>query len=400
MASNDLLVDRVSNALAGRSFDVVISGSIGAVESVRFLRSLRRLGADLTPWLTTGGARFITPTSVAWAAGRDVRMEFQGDASHIGQAEAVIIAPASASFIGKLAHGITDTPAAALVTTYLGQKKPVLLLPNMHDSLAEAPAVRHNLELLVSFGVTLLKPRQEEGKRKFPEPADLADLVAHLLNRPETSAKHVLVTMGSTRGYIDDVRYVSNYSSGKLGSEISEELYRLGYDTDVVAGPSPVKPRSYTNLVATLTNDEMAKAAQQFLSKGAVAAVLAASVLDFTPKTKAAGKISTADNPGLSLDLTRTKKIIADLNPKSGVKVGFKLETSLTDAKATELAARYMKDFGLSLFVVNDLADVDETRHKARLFEHSKESELVDGKHALALRIAAHVHQRLSGSVV
>ncbi len=395
--SNDLTVERISHALAGKELDVVVSGSIGAVESVRFVRALRRLGAEITPWLTAGGAQFITPLALSWASGRETRTAFQGDASHIALAHAVVVAPASASLIGKIAHGLTDTPAAALVTSYLGQGKPVLLLPNMHDSLADAPAVKHNLEMLRRHGVHLLQPRLEEDKRKFPEPAELADLVSHLLNKAHTKQKHVLVTMGSTRGYIDEVRYVSNYSSGRLGSEISEELFRLGYGTDVVAGPSPVKPRSYSQLVPTLTNDDMAKAAKKFLSDGASAAVLAASVLDFTPKTKASGKISTKDHPSLSVDMTRTPKIIADINPASGVKVGFKLETGLTEAKAKELAERYVKEFKLSLFVINDLADVDQDRHKALVFDGAK-TEVIDGKHALALRIARHVHERLSGA--
>lgn len=395
--SGDLTVEQISHALAGKELDVVVSGSIGAVEAVRFIRALRRLGAETTPWLTAGGAQFITPLSLAWAAGRETRTSFEGQASHVALGHAAIVAPASASLIGKIAQGITDTPAAALVTSYLGQGKPVLLLPNMHDSLADAPAVKHNLETLRRHGVNLLHPRLEEGKRKFPEPAALADLVAHVLNKAHAKQKHVLVTMGSTRGYIDEVRYVSNYSSGRLGSEISEELFRLGYGTDVVSGPSPVKPRSYSQLVPTLTNDDMAQAAKKFLSDGAAAAVLAASVLDFTPKTKTPGKISTKDHASLSIDLARTPKIIADINPASGVKVGFKLETGLTDKKAMDLAERYVKEFKLSLFVINDLKDVDQERHKALVFEAGK-AETVDGKHALALRIARHVHERLNGA--
>jgi len=410
---SDLDVERLSAALAGRQIDFVVSGSIGAVESVRCIRALRRLGAEITPWLTAGGANFTTPTALAWAAGRPVRSEFSGDASHIAVGEACIVAPASASLIGKVVAGITDSPATALVTSYLGQKRPVLLLPNMHDSLAAAPTVARNLATLPTLGIQVLEPRRAEGKRKFPEPETLADEIAHLLNAGalytqghKASAQPVLVTMGSTRGYIDDVRYVSNYSSGALGSAIAEELYRLGYATTIICGASQIRPRVYSVLKEADTNDTMELAIAEALSNGARAAVLAASVLDFAPVSKAAGKIASASHEHLLIDLARTRKLIAGVRPVTGVKVGFKLETGLTIAKARTLADSYMDTYGLSLMVVNDLADVDAQRHHATVFEtpaasrpsttkYAKNEQQVDGKGALALLVAAHVHARL-----
>lgn len=396
MASSDLIVDPLSSALAGRTVDVVVSGSIGAVESVRFLRALRRLGATTEPWLTAGGARFVTETAVAWAAGRAVRTAFAGDASHIALADAVVIAPASASLIGRIAHGLTDTPASALVASHLGMKRPVLLLPNMHDSLMASPGVRENLAKLATWGVVVLGSRLEEGKQKFPDPATLADDVAHRLNAGWCASRApVLVTMGTTRGYLDPVRYVSNYSSGKLGSLVAEELFRLGHPTHVVAGPAPHMPRVATQLVRVDTNDAMEHAALAALAAGAKAVIAAASVLDFVPKTRAKDKIPTKDG-GLTVDLVPTKKIIAALTPKSGVKVGFKLETSLTDARAASLAEHYMRDLELSLFVINDLKDVDEARHRALVFTKGSDGKpdapvTFDTKEALARAIAAHV---------
>ena len=398
----DLQVERLSDALASRVLDVVVSGSIGAVESVRFIRALRRLGADVTPWLTAGGARFVTPLAVAWAAGREARTAFQGDASHIALGDACVVAPASASLIAKAAQGLTDSPAAALIQSYLGQQRPVLLVPNMHDSLADAPAVRRNLAQLRLDGVTLLGARIEEGKRKFPDPATLADHVAHALNLARAGGRKVLVTMGSTRGDIDDVRYVSNYSSGALGSQVTEELWRLGYDVRVVAGPSPLRPRVYGTLAETRTNDEMQAAAAAELAGGAEAAIFAASVLDFTPASKASGKLSSRDAETLTVDLKRTRKIIGALTPKSGVKVGFKLETGLTPEKTRALAERDVAAYGLSLMVLNDLADVDATRHVATLVEGEQgragPARRVEGKSAVAAAVAAHVDRRLRGA--
>jgi phosphopantothenoylcysteine decarboxylase/phosphopantothenate--cysteine ligase len=398
MHTSDLAVEPLSDALAGWRLDVVVSGSIGAIESVRFIRALRRLGADVTPWLTEGGAQFITATSLAWAAGKAVRTSFAGDASHLALGDALVIAPASANAIGKLAHGITDTPAMALATSYLGAGLSVLLLPNMHDSLATAPAVMRNLESLQNDGVLLLAPRREEGKVKFPEPAVLADETAHRLNAKRRPLGSALVTMGSTRGYIDDVRYVSNYSSGALGSSIAEELYRHGVPTHVVTGASTVRPHVCTSLTETLTNDDMADAAARHLKGGAQAAVLAASVLDFVPEHKESGKIRSAAK-GLTVAMTPTAKLIAGINPASGIKVGFKLEAELTAKDAQAIAADYGQRYGLSMMVVNRLSDVDEQRHAAHVFEvRAKETRPgieLSGKLALAAAIARHVRTRL-----
>jgi phosphopantothenoylcysteine decarboxylase/phosphopantothenate--cysteine ligase len=359
---------------------------------VRFVRALRRLGADVTPWLTSGGAQFTTESALAWAAGKPARTAFAGEHTHLATGDALIAAPASASFLARLAHGLTDTPSGALAASYLGAGRPVLVVPNMHDSLAAAPTVRRNVDLLAGLGVSFLGARAEEGKQKFPEPRTLADEVAHRLNAHARAGQSVVVTFGSTRGYIDDVRYVSNYSSGALGSGVCEELYRLGFGVTAVEGACEIKPRVASERVKADTNEAMQAAAQAAVRGGAVAAVLAASVLDFVPSERQRGKIPTASNAQVPLTLARTEKIIAAVNPPSGVKVGFKLETGLTPARAAEIARDYLAKYGLSLIVLNDLADVDATRHRALLFGPGQTAprEIV-GKAAVARAIAEHV---------
>ena len=337
MTSSDLQVNSISNSLSGKSIDVVITGSIGSVESVRFLRSLRRLGADVFPWLSKGAFQFTTETAVSWAAAQPVTTEFSGTASHIALRDACVIAPASASIIAKIANGITDTPTSALIASYLGQGKPVLLMPNMHDSLLQAPAVSENLNKISSW-IHMLQPRQEEGKQKFPEPKHLADQVSHFLNKP--SKLKAVVCMGTTRGYIDDVRYISNYSSGGLGTAISEELFRWGINTHVVCGPCEIKPQSCNILEQVETNDEMTLACKRALKGENTALVMLASVLDFVPSNKLDGKLSSSEE--LKVDWKRTEKIISKLNPTSGLKVGFKLEADLPIEKATSIASSYM----------------------------------------------------------
>jgi phosphopantothenoylcysteine decarboxylase/phosphopantothenate--cysteine ligase len=325
-----------------------------------------------------------------------VRTKFSGDASHIACGDAAVVAPGSANIISQMVHGACNTPASALLQSYLGLKRPVLVLPNMHDSLAQSPAIAKNIESLEQIGATLMSPRLEEGKRKFPDPTVLADEVAHSLNKHH-GHQSVLITMGSTRGYIDDVRYVSNYSSGKLGSLVSEELYRQGFATHVVSGPCDNKPHAYGVLTNTLTNEEMEEQALSAVNAGAQAAVMAASVLDYTPRSKQAGKIKS-DQTNLSVEFDQTSKIISNINPTTGIKVGFKLETGLTDQRAKEIAESYIPKYGLSLFVLNDLADVSASDHKAIIYDRRmQEVKRVEGKSSLARTIADHVSHELGG---
>jgi phosphopantothenoylcysteine decarboxylase/phosphopantothenate--cysteine ligase len=380
MASNDLHVSQISAALRARSVDLVVSGSIGAVESVRFIRALRRLGAEVHPWLTKGGALFTTETALSWAAARPTRTRFEGEASHIAQHDACVIAPASASMISKIAQGMTDTPATALVASYLGQQKPVILVPNMHDSLLHSPMVAANLQKISSF-CSVLAAREEEGKQKFPDPRQLADRVAHLLNAQQ--GRRILLTMGTTRGPIDDVRYISNYSSGALGTHIAEEFYRYGHRVHVVAGPCPVRPQSYSTLTSVTTNDEMLKAVQDIAAAGIDGGIFAASVLDFVPAAKLSGKVRSRDE--LKVDFVRTPKIIAEVKQDLAFKVGFKLEVAANAHEREAIVEDYLQKYRLTHLVYNQLQDVNQNEHAALIFTgRVSSSQSLNGKDSIA----------------
>ena len=389
--NSDLSVKSLSRSLQGRKIDFIVSGSIGAIESPRLVRALRRLGAQVQPWLTDGGAQFITPTALEWAANCPVRQQFSGTESHIANGDACIVAPASTHIIAKLAWGDTDTPTSALVTSYLGMQKPVLILPSMHDSLWEAPNTQRNIETLktVQSWVTLLAPRIEEGKQKMPAPAVLADEISYQLNK---NTHRVLVTMGSTRGYIDDVRYISNYSSGALGTLVTEELHRYGFQSDVVCGPCPVSPKSFVSLTHVMTNQQML---EKIKTLEYDAAVCAASVLDFVPAQKETGKIRSTQKE-ISLTLKQTEKIIAQIKPIKPIKVGFKLETELSEQAIKKLTEKYTQQYGLSCFVINKLSDVDQKRHKAILIEKNKPAVTLDDKRLLAQSIVKHIRDQFS----
>jgi phosphopantothenoylcysteine decarboxylase/phosphopantothenate--cysteine ligase len=404
---SDLAVKLVSEALAGVHLDVVVSGSIGAVESIRFVRALRRLGADVTPWLTSGGAQFVTPLALGWAAARECRTGFEADASHLAEGQACIVAPASASFIAKIANGITDSPASALVTSYLGWKRPVIILPSMHDSLAHAPQVQANLEKLrqSSPNVVILGSRLEEGKHKVPEPAILADHCAHAYNNAILKNKRapcrVLLTLGGTRAWIDDVRFLGNYSTGRLGTLITEELHRLGLDVDVLAGSAEYLPRCHHSLTRVATHEDLAREAKKIAGQNPDALVHAAAVLDFAPATKATGKTPSSAGKQ-TVELVPTAKILDDLKIKGPAKVAFKLEAGVDEHKAAVIARDYITRHGLTMLVVNNLSDVSAERHKAWIFETQKAGQPVErpyeasSKDEVAKAVARHVWERLT----
>ncbi len=378
MVTNDLHVTPISDALKGSHIDLVVSGSIGAVESVRFIRAMRRLGAEIYPYITQGAQLFTTPTALAWASTREAIQHFEGIASHLALRDACIVAPASANFISKVAQGITDSPATALVASYLGQRKPVLFVPNMHDSLWDSPFVAANIQRLKSFA-QFLNPRTEEGKQKFPDPRVLADNIAHLINNEKNKIK-ILVTMGTTRGYIDSVRYISNYSSGALGSKISEEFYRQGYSVQVVAGPCSIMPKSFSELIHVETHEEMAAAVEKSNLQKLSGAIFAASVLDFVPDKKVERKIRSTEN--LEVSFTKTSKIINLVTQTLDFKIGFKLESDLV-SNNNDLAQTYINRYGLTLLIMNQLAEVSSSKHKAYAYKSKQNSaiELDDKEH-------------------
>ena len=398
MSSDDLQVVAVSDALAGLSIDLIVSGSIGAVESVRLIRALRRLSCDVQPWLTDGGAQFTTATALSWAAAKACKQQFEGSASHVGWRDACVIAPASASIIGKIAQGLTDSPSAALVASYLGQGKPVMLVPNMHDSLFISPFVAANIAKLRS-SCTFLEARREEGKQKFPDPPALADDIAHQLQRVRYGQRSpILVTMGTTRGYIDQIRYISNYSSGALGTHLTHELYRQGFPVHVVAGPCPQTPRSYADLRAVETNQEMSAAVLAATQQGIEGAVFAASVLDFVPATQREGKIRSSEN--LQVDFIKTPKIIGQVIQPMAFKVGFKLETEF-NAASEALARDYLKKYALSHLVMNIKGDVTDKLHRALVFTAAEvEPKEVIGKEGIARFLSQEAKRLLPLAVI
>ncbi|MBM6669790.1 bifunctional phosphopantothenoylcysteine decarboxylase/phosphopantothenate--cysteine ligase CoaBC [Phocaeicola coprophilus] len=353
--------------LQGKKIVLGITGSIAAYKAAYLIRALIKKGAEVQVVITPAGKEFITPITLSALTSKPVISEFfaQRDGtwhSHVDLglwADAMVIAPATASTIGKMAHGIADN---MLVTTYLSMKAPVFVAPAMDLDMFAHPATQKNLDILRSYGNHIIEPGEGElashlvGKGRMEEPDNIVRVLEDFFSRKEELAKKkVIITAGPTYEKIDPVRFIGNYSSGKMGYALAEECATRGADVTLISGP--------VNLTATHPNIRTIKvesAEEMFLAATsefttADAAILCAAVADFTPEQTADHKIKR-EKEDLVLRLKPTHDIAAALGAAKAAHqklVGFALETDNEMTHAQDKLQRKNLDF----IVLNSLRD-------------------------------------------
>ncbi|QFQ12138.1 bifunctional phosphopantothenoylcysteine decarboxylase/phosphopantothenate--cysteine ligase CoaBC [Pseudoprevotella muciniphila] len=348
------------------NFVLGITGSIAAYKACTLIRLLVKAGHEVQVVITPAGKEFITPVTLSALTSKPVISDFfaQRDGtwhSHVdlGQwADAMIVAPATASTIGKMANGVADN---MLVTTYLSMKAPVFVAPAMDLDMYAHPSTQRNLDRLRQVGNVIIEPTCGElashlvGKGRMEEPERIMDAVmAHLAQNKPLKGKKVLITAGPTYEKIDPVRYIGNHSSGKMGFALAEECAARGADVILVAGPVTLPTPNGVRRVDVQTAAEMYDAACEAFST-ADAAILCAAVADFTVAQQAGEKIKRG-NDGLQLTLVPTRDIAAELGRRKRagqVVVGFALETQNEAANARDKMQRKNFDF----IVLNSLRD-------------------------------------------
>lgn len=353
--------------LKGKHIVVGITGSIAAYKACTLIRTFIKKGAEVQVVITPAGKEFITPVTLSTLTSKPVVSEFfsRRDGSwhsHVDLglwADAMVIAPATASTIGKMAHGIADN---MLLTTYLSMKAPVFIAPAMDLDMYAHPATQHNLDIIRSFGNHIIEPAEGElashltGKGRMEEPERIAEIIeAFFTTRQDLDGKHVLITAGPTYERIDPVRFIGNYSSGKMGFALAEECAARGARVTLVAGPVQMQAHHPAiQRVNVETAAEMLKASLEAFSS-ADAAILCAAVADFTPDQAASSKIKR-ERGEQTLHLIPTQDIAATLGAakRPGQRVvGFALETDNEESHAREKLVRKHLDF----IVLNSLRD-------------------------------------------
>ena len=355
-------------SMKGKKIVLGITGSIAAYKAAILIRGLIKKGAEVQVVITPAGKEFITPITLSALTSKPVISEFfaQRDGtwnSHVDLglwADAMIIAPATASTIGKMANGIADN---MLITTYLSAKAPVFVAPAMDLDMFAHPATQKNLDILRSYGNHIIEPGTGElashlvGKGRMEEPENIIRVLDEFFaSSDELSGKKVMITAGPTYEKIDPVRFIGNYSSGKMGFALAEECARRGAQVTLITGPVQLKTQhSGIIRVDVESAEEMYKAAQAHFPD-ADAGILCAAVADYRPATVADKKIKREKEEELTLHLRATQDIAASLGAikrKQQCLVGFALETNNEQQNAEGKLERKNFDF----IVLNSLND-------------------------------------------
>lgn len=295
-----------------------------------------RHGAEVHAVLSSAAAELVSIQALEWATGNPVITRLTGRAEHIelcgkeGLCSLLLVAPCTANTAGKIALGLDDTPITTLATTAVGSRLPVLVAPGMHEPMLDNPFVQFNLKRLESAGIGLIAPMVTEGKAKMAANELILDAVLCAL-RPQTLVgKRVLLTAGPTREPLDDVRVLTNPSSGRMGVELAREARRRGAEVTLVYGPGTAAPPP-VNVVPVMTAREMADAVREELEGGRYDVFLGvAAVADYTPAEVYDGKRPTSEG-NLTLELVPTPKILDTVRSLQSdlLVVGFKAESQL-----------------------------------------------------------------------
>lgn len=347
----------------GKHIVLGITGSIAAYKACTLIRLFIKAGAEVQVVITPAGREFITPITLSALTSKPVISEFfaQRDGtwnSHVDLglwADAMVIAPATASTLGKMAHGIADN---MLLTTYFSMKAPVFVAPAMDLDMYRHPATQANLQTLAARGNHIIEAASGElashlvGKGRMEEPETIFHIIEEYFQQKEQprdlDGKRVLITAGPTHERLDAVRFIGNYSTGKMGFALAEECARRGAAVTLVAGPVALTTRHPAIRRIDVTSaDEMHRAATEAFPT-ADAAILCAAVADFTPIVVAPEKIKREGSSGLHLDLRPTRDIaraLGEAKREGQHLVGFALETNDEEAHALDKLRRKRLDF-------------------------------------------------------
>lgn len=355
------------NYLKGKHIVLGITGGIAAYKSVVLLRLLVKAGAEVQVVITPSGKEFITPVTLSALSGKPVICDFftanTGEwHSHVDiglWADAMVVAPATACTLAKMATGVADN---MLVTTYLSAKAPVFVAPAMDLDMMAHPSTLRNLDTLRADGVTVIEPETGElashlvGRGRMEEPEKIAEVLDRFFAVGQSMVgKKVLITAGPTYERIDPVRFIGNFSTGKMGYALASEAARRGAEVTLVSGPVALPKPAGVHVVYVESARQMLEAAEKAFVEADIA-IMAAAVADYAPERYVGHKIKREHDEVDSIRLVKNPDIAATLgrNKRAGqTLVGFALETDNGVANAREKLERK----NLDTIVLNSLSD-------------------------------------------
>lgn len=347
--------------LKNKSVLLGVSGGVAAYKAADLVRRLKDNGASVTVMMTEAAQQFITPLSLQVASQNTVYTSiFQDPLTHISlpaQTDVMVIAPATANIIAKLANGIADD---ILSTAFIAYQGPVVIAPSMNWKMYEHPIFQANLKRLLSFGIRQVGPETgalacgEEGRGRLAEVPDIVDAVAAAVTPQDLKGLRVIVTAGPTREYLDPVRFLSNRSSGKMGFSVAKAAWNRGAEVVLISGPTALKSPPGMTLIQVDTAAQMLSAVTEETEKNASAVlIMTAAVADFRPAKQARSKIEKGRLNTLLLD--RTEDIITRVasQSKKPFIIGFAAETGAHLERAKQKMQRKKMD----MIVFNDVTE-------------------------------------------
>jgi phosphopantothenoylcysteine decarboxylase / phosphopantothenate---cysteine ligase len=356
----------MSQRLEGKTVVVGLTGGIACYKAAELVRLLVRAGAHVHVMMTAAAREFITPLTLRTLSGHpvathtfDLTQESQiGHIQLADRADAIIVAPATANVIGKIAAGIADD---LLTTVLLATRAPVLVAPSMNVNMYEHPVVQENLHRLRARHIRVIDPGEGflacgwEGKGRLAEPDVLVAEIERALRPQDLAGERVVVTAGPNREPIDPVRFIANRSTGKMGFAVAAAAWRRGADVALIAGPTTLPTPHGVRRRDVTTAAEMLQAVETEF-EACTLLVMAAAVADYRPSEVAPQKLKKRPGP-MRLDLTRTVDILGTVGPRKGTRffVGFAAETQ--DVLAN--AERKLTGKHLDLIVANDVGAAD-----------------------------------------
>ncbi|GAB0055958.1 Coenzyme A biosynthesis bifunctional protein CoaBC [Candidatus Magnetaquicoccaceae bacterium FCR-1] len=363
----------------GKRIVIGLGGGIAAYKCLELIRRLREAGAAITPVATPDALRFVTPLTLQALSGTPARTELFAPSEPDGmdhirlarEADLLIVAPATANLLARMAQGQADDLLTALL---LARRGPVLVAPAMNPAMWEHPATRRNVLTLREDGILFAGPETgpmacgEDGQGRMSEPATILEAARRALTPKILAGRRILITAGPTREELDPVRYLTNHSSGKMGWEIARAALRAGAQVDLVQGPVSLAPPLGVRLHPVTSACDMLEAVLSVWLRnrcgqtGPDAAILSAAVADYRPETRQTDKIKKGAEPGnLTLSLAPNPDILAMLSAWSGVRlrdgrqrvvVGFAAETGQALERGREKRLRK----GCDLMAINDVS--------------------------------------------
>lgn len=364
-SEKDVIKSSEGNELLGKRIVLCITGSVAAYRAIDLARKLMRHGADVFPVMSRDATKIVHPHALEWATGCQPVVDITGKVEHvrlIERCDLVLVAPATANTIAKVASGIADTSVTLVLSVAMGAGVPIVIVPAMHEQMYQNPILMDALNKLKGFNnVYIMEPKVEEAKAKFPDIDDIAYKVFEVLYPKDLKGYNFIVTAGPTLEYIDPVRVITNKSSGKMGVFLAEEAHLRGASVTAVLGRIKVQKPRVGKTLSVETTDEMLNTILSEVRSGKYHAFIsAAAPVDYRPIEGYSAKLNSREVRELSLSLRATPKIVNEVRreAKNIFIVAFKAEYKLTDEELIEKAVKYAIENDVDLVVANDVARV------------------------------------------